>query len=302
VTVVAALVVASAVLSVAGNVLIWRETWRREARPVAASWLEWAGLMGVGAAAAWQAGQVPAAVYGAVCAIGCAGVVPITLIRIPAADRDPPVRVGQARLDVLLLPFALAGLMLLVTPLTSVGHGWVGTLAPAVAAAVATDALAYLPTAGHAWARPWNEPWNVYGLYGVGAACSLAAVALQGQMLDLTASAYPLYLVAADLGVAFMIVYRRMAVAPPADPWGLPWSRLQVSDGPDGRLALVTVTPPDGPAQVIAGFRPHPAAGEDGFRAWPGGSPWPPEPEWPEASRRAAVTDAVGLLAAEVHH
>lgn len=294
-----ALIIASAVISTAGNVLIWRDTWRRTARPVAASWLEWAALMGTGAVAAWQAGQVPAAVYAAFCAVGCAGVVPITLYRIPAGQRDQPVRVGQARLDVVLLPFALLGLMALVTPLTSVGHGWIRTLGPAVAVAVATDALAYLPTIGHGWREPHKEPWNVYGLFGVGAALSLAAVALQGQMLNLTASAYPLYLVAADLGVAALIVYRRQAVTEPRPGWGLPWATVQLSDAPDGRLALVTVTPPAGPLQVTARFDPHP--GGD-YLPRPFVPPVPPEPAWPERERRSAVTAAVGLLAGEVHH
>ena len=47
---------------------------------------------------------------------------------------------------------------------------------------------------------------------------SLAAVALQGQMLNLAAVAYPLYLTAADLGVAAMIVFRRAAAAPAPGP------------------------------------------------------------------------------------
>jgi hypothetical protein len=218
-----ALIIASAVISTAGNILIWRDTWRwkdSDCRPVAASWAEWAALMGTGSAAAFQAGQLPAAVYGAFCAAGCAVVVPLAL-RIPAAERDAPARAGQSRLDLLLLPAVLAGLMLLVTPLTPVGHGWIRTLGPAVAVTVATDALAYLPVIAHAWRQPGSEPWTVYGLFGVGAACSLAAVALQGQMLDLTAAAYPLYLTGADLGVAALIVFRRPAPQPPPGPVAL---------------------------------------------------------------------------------
>ena len=178
------------------------------------------------------------------------------------------------------------------------GSGWISTPGPAVAVSVAVDGLAYLPTIAHAWRLPHDEPWRVYGLFGVGAALSLAAVALQGQMLNLTAAAYPLYLVVADLGVAALIVYRRGAPAPaPAWPGGpLPWRAVQLSDGPDGRPALVTVTPPGGPAQVCGAFRP-PADEFPRPVVWP----VPPEPGWPEVSRRAAVTTAVGLLA-EVHH
>ena len=211
------LIIVSAVLSMAGNVLIWRGTWRGKDKPVVASWAVWAALMGIGAAAAFQAGQMPAAVFGAVDAAGCAVVVPLALIRIPAAERDAPARIGQARLDVLILPAVLAGLMLLVTPLTTVGRTWISTPGPAVAVSVVTDALAYLPTVAHVWRHPGNEPWNVYGLFGVGAAAALAAVALQGQMLDLTAAAYPLYLTAANIGVAAMIVFRR-AAAPAPEP------------------------------------------------------------------------------------
>ena len=226
-------------------------------------------------------------------------VVPITLVRIPAADRDPPVRFAGARLDVVLLPAVLAGMMLLVTPMTPVGHGWIRTPAPAVAVSVAVDALAYLPTIAHAWRSPHAEPWNVYGLFGVGAALALAAVALQGQMLDLTASAYPLYLVAADLGVAAMIVARMAAVPAPPPAREIPWSAVQVSDGPDGHLALVTVSPADGPGQVLADFRPHPATTDDLPR--PVAYPVPPWPDTQEEQRRAVVADVVGTLA-ELHH
>lgn len=256
------LIVAAAIASAAGNVLIWRDTWRWQlpggAKPVVASWAEWAALMGVGAAAAWQAGQMPAAVYGAACAAGCALVVPLAL-RIPAAERDAPARVGQARLDVLLLPAALAGLMLLVTPLTGVGHEWMRTPGPAVAVSVATDALAYLPTAMHAWQQPRDEPPAVYGLFGAGAAASLAAVALQGQMLNLTAVAYPAYLAVADLGVAALILARRRRAAPAAVPYG------EVT-----RQAVLGI--------LLATWRPHHGGG------WvvPDGDGWPrpvPAPE-----------------------
>lgn len=221
--IVSGLIIASAVLSMAGNALIWRGTWRQQDKPVVASWAVWAALMAIGAVAALQAGQLPAAVYGGFCALGCAVVVPLAL-RIPAGERDKPARVGQARLDVLILPAVLVGLMLLVTPLTVVGRTWISTPAPAVAVSVAVDLIAYLPTAAHAWKDPGSEPWRVYGLFGVGASMSLAAVALQGQMLDLAAVAYPLYLTAADLGVAAMIVFRR-AAGPAPEPLALELTR-----------------------------------------------------------------------------
>lgn len=255
---VTALVTAAAVLSAAGNVLIWRDTWRWRAtgtRPVVASWAEWAALMGVGAAASWQAGQLPAAVYGACCAAGCAAVVPLGL-RVPRAERYAPARLGQARLDVVLLPAALAGLMLLVTPMTPVGHGWIRTPGPAVAVTVATDAAAYLPVIAHAWAHPRAEPWQGYGLFGVGAALSLAAAAVQGQMLDLAAVAYPLYLTVADLGVAALIVFRREAAA------------ARPSQRPEA-------APPPGPDDAL-----------DGWHV-PAGDYWPPPGTVPEVHHTA---------------
>lgn len=274
----------SVVLSLAANVTIWRDTWRWKdtgTRPVAASWAEWAALTGTGAAAAWRAGQMPAAIYAACCAAGCAVVVPLAL-RIPRDERDEPERIGQARLDVVLLPAAMAGLMLLVTPMTTVGHGWIRTSGPAVAVAVVTDLLAYLPTAAHAWRHPAAEPWRVYGLFGVAAAASLAAVALQGQMLDLTAAAYPLYLTAANLGVAAMIVARRpgqaRAAQLPAEPY------------PDETgWALRAILDATWPAGL--------------GRAWTLPSAPPrEEPAWTEPARQAAVGQVVGLLAREVHH
>jgi hypothetical protein len=214
------LIGASAVLATVANTALWWGAWRKADRPVVASWAEWAALMGIGAAATAETGKVPAAVYGGFCALGCLIVVPLAL-RVPAADRDRPVRVAArftpggegARLDLLLLPAVLAGLMLLCTPLFPAGRVYVHTETPAVIVTVATDALAFLPVVGHAWQQPGHEPWMVYGLFAGGAAASLAAAFAQGQGGTLTAVAYPLYLTVAELSVAVLIVARRAAVS-----------------------------------------------------------------------------------------
>jgi hypothetical protein len=199
-TLVRALVIASAVVSVAGSVPIIRDTLGGKDKPVPVSWLLWAGILAVGGFAALEAGQIPAAVYLIACASECA-VVGVLALRIPAADRDPPVTVNlpgarQVRLDLTCLAGGAGGLVLLAV---------VRAPRAAVAVSVATDLLAYIPTMVHAWQEPGEETWSTYALYAAGAL--LALVVADHRVF--AAVAYPAYLLVADTAVSYIILTRR---------------------------------------------------------------------------------------------
>lgn len=198
------LVVASGALTVAAAVPYTVATARGNARPQAVSWGVWAALLAIGSVAALSSGQVPAAVYGLCCAVEC-GLVAVLALRSPRSERDRPVLVKlprgrTARLDGICLGGAGAGLALLAAARAP---------GPSVTASVLTDLVAYIPTIAHAWRDPDEENWPAYALYAAGAGLALAAADLH----VFTAVAYPLYLLAADTGVAALIPARRAYLA-----------------------------------------------------------------------------------------
>ena len=120
---------------------------RGRARPRVASWGIWAVVQAVGTVSAFGARQLPAACYTLFCAAGCAAVVFLGW-RHGSRDFGP--------LDAVCLALAAEGVALL-----AVAAAW-PRLVPmswAVAVSVGTDFLAYLPTFGHAWRKPDEEPW-----------------------------------------------------------------------------------------------------------------------------------------------
>jgi hypothetical protein len=135
----------------------------------------------------------------------------VLALRIPAAQRDRPfwipLRGRKARLDWFCGAGAALGLVLLTA-----AH----SPAMAAAAAVATDCLAFIPTALNGWRNPVSEFWPTYLLDSLAAALVLAAAfsRVQGHQLPtFTAVAFPLWLVAADGGTGLMIAARRVHTA-----------------------------------------------------------------------------------------
>ncbi len=210
------LVPVSVILSLAGTVPILVQVLRGKARPQPVSWGLWAGLMVIGGLAALDGGHLPAAAYGLACGAECA-LVAVLALRIPAAEREAPVLVplwrGRAiRLDLICLAGGLAGLAQLAV---------VRAPGAAVAATVATDLIAYVPTWANAWKAPDDEVATGYALYAAGAAVALAAVVQSGEMLVFAAVAYPLYLAVADGAAAVLIVARRFFAASAQGPDGV---------------------------------------------------------------------------------
>jgi len=191
-----AVLAASGLLIAIGSVPYLIETLRGTAKPQVVSWAVWAALLAIGSAAALSSGQVPAAVYGALCA--CVDAL-VAVLALRGAD------LAFRRLDFLCLAGAVAGLVLLAT---------VRTPAAAVAVSVAADLIAYIPTMVHAWRKPHEETWSAYALYAAAAWLALA-VADFGVF---AAVAYPAYLAVADTGVTGIILARRGTVPESASP------------------------------------------------------------------------------------
>jgi len=97
---------ASGLLIAIGSVPYLIETVRGTAKPQVVSWAVWAALLAIGSAAALSSGQVPAAVYGGLCA--CVDAL-VAVLALRWAD------LALRRLDFLCLAGAVAGLVLLAT-------------------------------------------------------------------------------------------------------------------------------------------------------------------------------------------
>ena len=186
------LVIASAVLSVAGFAFVLRDVRRPvgdplRMKPQLISWGVWAVLMAEGSVAALRAGQVPAGVYGLACAAGCA-----VIAALGWRDRSWN---WLSRGSGAVAAGCLALMIAVSDPALVIGL------------TVAADMAAFAPTIGHAWAHPGEESWQGYGLYGLGAWAGLAVAAI-----TMTGMTYLAYLAVADTIVPVMILGRRRAL------------------------------------------------------------------------------------------
>ena len=220
------LAVLAGVLSLAGAAPIALGTWRGRDCPQVMSWLIWAALPLAGGLAMARSSHMLPAINVLAVATSCA-LVAVLAAGIPAARRDPPPRLRlrpggpSPRLDLLCLPGALAGLVLVAVVRDPV---------PAVLVTAATDMLAFVPTYGHIWAEPHREPWLSYALFSAGGAASIAAADWHTP----AGWVYPVYFCAGDGAAAMLIAARRRVTAgmlarpvagplPPVPDDGLRW-------------------------------------------------------------------------------
>ena len=205
---------AGAALALTGNVPAIAGAARGRFTPQVLSWTGWAAIMVIGGWGSLRASPASGA-YVLACAGGCMAVAVLAL-RTPPGRREPPVTVPlpggrRARLDLVCLPGALAGLVLLAVVRDP---GW------SVGVSVATDAVLYVPTFADGWRKPAGQPLLAYALFAAGAAAAAAAVlaAAPGPAAAavplFAALAYPLYLLAADGGMSVLVVARRRLAAP----------------------------------------------------------------------------------------
>ena len=260
-------VIIAAVLSMAGAGPILLGTWRGRDNPQVMSWCIWAALPLTGGLAMAGSDYMLPAVNVLAVGVSCA-LVAVLALRIPAARRDPPPRLRlwpggpSPRLDLLCLPGAVAGLVLAVVVRAPV---------PAVVVTAVTDALAFPPTYGHIWAKPYKEPWLSYALYSAGGAVSLTVADWHTP----AGWVYPVYLCAGDGAAAVLIIVRRALSPGEAGP-GLVTAGAAATAGagmPTSQVSQPHNTDPAAPA--LAGDDPGMPVG--GVYLRPGDRP-PAEP------------------------
>jgi len=215
-------------------------------RPQVLTWSTWAAL----AIIAGSASRLSAQVFAYACAAGCVAV-SLMALRIPAARREPPIRVplppwlgrraSSARLDVLMLPGVLAGLACLV---------WVHQPRLALAVTIGTDLMSYVPTVLDFWRNPWGQPVRTFVLYAAGGVLGLGNAGSH----TVVAIAYPAYIVLADGGGVALILIRRLHLGtPPSEAAPVP-PGLTAAACPPGRDSEPHAVIP---APVPAAASPH---------------------------------------------
>lgn len=193
------LTITSAVISAAAALPYLVRTWKGALRPQPVSWAAWAALLAVWTVAARQARDPSSAFYAAVC-VAENGAVAVLALRIPAAMREPPARIGRLRVDVLCACGAMLGLILLAAAKSP---------ALAITAAIATDAVAFIPTVTGAWKDPAAELWQVYLLYASATGLLLAAAWIHASGVPpFTAWVMPAWLTLADGTTGLLILAR----------------------------------------------------------------------------------------------
>jgi hypothetical protein len=183
----AAVAAAGALLTVAGTGGYVIETARGSTKPRLVSWFTWTMILAIAVKASLDARQWPAAVLTLSCAIECATVFLLAVLRKDSQDRS----VGW--LDGVCLCGAGAGLVFLVA---------LQEPSQAVVASVLTDLAAYLPTYWQGWTHPERESWVPYTVCGVGSGLLLLVVSWSTP----AAYAYPVYLFAANTAAGLLVL------------------------------------------------------------------------------------------------
>ncbi len=156
-------------------------------KPNIVSWLNWTLLTGIGAAAAFAAGEWQAGIQTFAVMVWVLSVVLLGL------------RYGTARFtafDMYCQASALLGILLWL---------WLDSPAAAIVVAVITDFVGALPTLRHSWSDPSEETWQtfVYAIVGpIITIASLPAISLEGLL-------YPMYFVFINAAIAAVVIYRR---------------------------------------------------------------------------------------------
>ena len=163
-----------------------RDTARGETKPRVASWLIWAALLGIAAAASYSQHQWPAAIFTWVCCLECLTVV---ALGFKSGDR----RFG--RMDLICMGASLIGLAVLLV-----------LKAPtlAVIITIVTDLTGGIPTIAHSWSDPHEETPLTYLLSGIAS----LLVLLVANFGVFTAYGYPLYMGAFDLSITYIVFAR----------------------------------------------------------------------------------------------
>jgi hypothetical protein len=181
------LIIASSLISVSASAPYIVEVLRGKTKPRVVSWLTWTMLTAIAGAASLADHQYPAAIL-SFCSAFSTGLIVVLGLRY--GDRK------FTSLDIVCQAAALAGLalwLLLDSPVA------------AVLTMVTIDLVGCVPTIVHSWHKPYEETWIAFAMSSLAAALTLAAVNSGWQV---TAVAYPIYLVLANIILAAVIIVR----------------------------------------------------------------------------------------------
>jgi hypothetical protein len=186
------LIITSSLISIAGAVPYIVEILRGKTKPRIVSWFTWTLITAIAGAASLADHQYPAAIL-SFCS--SAGTLSIVLLGLKYGDKR------LSALDIGCQVAALAGLVL-----------WLTLKSPVIAVLtmVAIDLVGCVPTLVHSWHKPYEETWIAFAMSALAAGLTLWAA----EGWQVTAVAYPIYLVLANIMLAGTIFIRhRYAVA-----------------------------------------------------------------------------------------
>lgn len=180
------LVVLSSVLMLVCIIPYIVDVIRGKTKPRVVSWFTWALLASITAAASLSDGQYPAGIMAATAALSC-------LIVVFLGWKHGNRKIE--RVDIVCQVAALVGIAL-----------WFAFSSPAIAvvAIIGIDLIGGIPTAIHAWQRPYEETWLTFLLGGLGALCTVLAAS----SYQVTAIAHPVYTVLINFVLVVLIVSR----------------------------------------------------------------------------------------------
>lgn len=160
-------------------------------KPRITSWFIWCLLTGIASAAAFSEHQYPTAFL---LLSSFLGTLLIVIFGWKHGDRKID------RLDIVCLIGALVGIIL-----------WAVFNSPAIAVLVTItiDLVGGIPTLVHSWKKPGEESWATFLLSFLGAAFTLFVI----KDWQITAFAFPLYLVSVNMWFAMVIIIRRHILA-----------------------------------------------------------------------------------------
>ncbi len=166
-----------------------------KAKPRIVSWFTWSLLTAIACAASFADGQVAGGVLLLAATIETFLVV---VLGLKYGDRK------FERFDIVCQIGALVGLVL-----------WLVFNSPAIAivATVTIDCIGMLPTIKHSWQKPHEETWITFFMAGLASIFTLVAA----NNWSITAAAYPMYIVVANLllvAIIFASPHRHKKTAP----------------------------------------------------------------------------------------
>lgn len=181
------LLVASSFLLVVSVIPYLIDIVKKKTKPRVVSWFNWMILGAIAGFAALADGQIPAAVLSFASAVD---VVLVVLLGLYYGDRR------FDRFDIACQIGAASGLAL-----------WLIFNSPVIAIIAVTviDLVAALPTYRHIWRAPHEETFSSFALCAVASLLTLIAV----KNYYLSGLIYPIYLFAANFGMASLIIIRR---------------------------------------------------------------------------------------------